>query len=191
VAEGLVLRIPGRGTFAVPSTGRYLRHFGSIEDLMALSADSEMQIASPLTSAVNPSAASRLRLSDDAVATLVFLRLHESVPFSHTQVSLPPWVGAKLGDVEELMVPGATSRLTIVGLLDQRLQSPIRDADQSISVASASAEVATALGVAPGSPLLRIDRTYSDTEGTYVQLGVSHFHPERYTYRVRLRRSPS
>jgi DNA-binding GntR family transcriptional regulator len=37
--------------------------------------------------------------------------------------------------------------------------------------------------------MLRVDRLYSDTTGTPVELSVSHFLPEQYTYRVTLRRS--
>ena len=41
----------------------------------------------------------------------------------------------------------------------------------------------------PGHPMLRVDRLYSDTFGRPVELSVSHFLPEQYTYRVTLRRS--
>lgn len=189
VAEGLVFRVPGRGTFATPSTGRYLRHFGSVEDLMALSADSELQVVDPLVDVVDPAAAGRLRLSADKVSVLSFLRLTDGVPFSHTHVHVPPQVRAALGDVPELSTAGRVSRVTVIGLLDGVLAHPIRDAEQSISVAIAPARVASELGVDPGTPVLRIDRTYLDTDSQPVELAVSHFHPDRYTYRVRLRRN--
>ena len=189
VAEGLVFRVPGRGTFATPSTGRYLRQFGSIEDLMALSADSELEVVEPLVDVVDPAAAGRLRLGDDKVSLVSFLRLTDGVPFSHTRVHVPPSVRAALGDVPELSTAGMVSRVTVIGLLDGVLARPIRDAEQSISVAIASPEVATALGTGPRTPVLRVDRTYLDTDSQPVELAVSHFHPDRYTYRVRLRRN--
>jgi hypothetical protein len=37
--------------------------------------------------------------------------------------------------------------------------------------------------------MLRVDRLYSDSSGAPVELAVSHFLPEQYTYRVTLRRS--
>jgi DNA-binding GntR family transcriptional regulator len=191
VAENLVYRVPGRGTFATPSSGRYLRQFGSVEDLMALSADSQMQVIRPLGAAVDPTAAGRLRLSDDRVARTTFLRLHQGEPFSHTTVSLPPPVAVRLGDLEELATPGTISPVTLIGLLDRVLESPIQDAEQSITVATASAEVAQGLGLQAGTPLLRIDRMYFDVEGDPVELAISHFHPDRYSYRVRLRRNPA
>ena len=35
VTEGVIYRVRGRGTFAVPGDGKYLRSFGSIDDLIA------------------------------------------------------------------------------------------------------------------------------------------------------------
>ena len=40
-----------------------------------------------------------------------------------------------------------------------------------------------------GHPMLRVDRLYTDNSGRPVELSVSHFLPEQYTYRVTLRRS--
>lgn len=190
VAEDLVFRVPGRGTFAKPSSARYLRQFGSIEDLMGLSADSQLQVLYPLTAAVEPAGAGRLRLSDDRVAKMTFLRLHHGEAFSHTAVYLPPRVRAQLGDVEELASPGTVSPVTVISLLDRVLESPIQSAEQSITVAFASGEVAQSLALPSGTPLLRIDRMYFETEDAPVELAISHFHPDRYSYRVRLRRNP-
>jgi len=191
VAEDLVYRVPGRGTFVTPSSGRYLRQFGSVEDLMGLSADSQMQVLQPLTAAVDPTAAGRLRLPDDRVATTTFLRVHHGEAFSHTVVFLPPDVRGRLGDVPELAEPGKVSQVTLIGLLDRALEQPIQDAEQSITVGTAPADVAQALDLALGTPLLRIDRMYFDTGGEPVELAISHFHPDRYSYRVRLRRNPT
>jgi DNA-binding GntR family transcriptional regulator len=69
------------------------------------------------------------------------------------------------------------------------LSEPIVEAAQSITVGDADAEVADAVGCAPGHPMLRVDRLYSDASGRPVELAVSHFLPEQYTYRVTLRRS--
>src|SRR5689334_7163043 len=44
VAEGVVYRVPGRGTYATESGGRYLRQLGSIEDLMSLSEDTTIEV---------------------------------------------------------------------------------------------------------------------------------------------------
>ncbi|WP_067460961.1 GntR family transcriptional regulator [Actinomadura macra] len=189
VAEGMVYRVPGRGTFAAPRSNGYLRQFGSIDDLMGLSVDTRMQITTPLRRRIDVDAAGRLRLPDDLVYRVDFRRVHDGTPFCLTTVTLPADVGLLLAPVTELATPGATSELTIIGLLDGRLEAPIAEAEQSVTVALADTEAAAQLGCAPGHRLLRIDRLYLDTTGTPVELAVSRFLPELHSYRTRLRRS--
>ncbi|HEV7626355.1 MAG TPA: GntR family transcriptional regulator [Streptomyces sp.] len=188
VSDGLVHRVPGRGTFAAPRGSRYLRQFGSVDDLMSLSVDTTMQLSSPLRRMIDVDAAGRLQLESDAVHTLGFLRLHEEVPFCHTTVWLPPGVGERLQSLPEVTEAGTTSTVTVIGLLDERLPSPVTDAEQSITVAPAPGPVAAELRCAADHPVLRIDRLYFTAAGQCVELAVSHFLPEQYSYRVRLRR---
>lgn len=93
VAEGLVHRVPGRGTFATPREEQYLRQFGSVDDLMGLAIDTRMQVVTPLHPRVDVDAAGRLGLHSDRVHKVAFLRLHEDTAFCHTSVFLPPEVG--------------------------------------------------------------------------------------------------
>lgn len=189
VSEGMVSRTPGRGTFAAPRGGAYVRQFGSVDDLMGLSVDTRMDVITPLRRQVDVVAAGRLRLSSDIVYTITFRRSHDETPFCVTVVSLPPEAGLALASVAELTAEGATSEVTIIGLLDTRLDAPIAEAEQSITVALADAFAAESLGCPVGRPLLRIDRLYLDTNGAPVELAVSHFLPELYSYRTNLRRS--
>jgi GntR family transcriptional regulator len=188
VAEGMVYRVPGRGTFVTRRDGAYLRQFGSIDDLMGLSVDTRMDVTVPLRRLVDVAAASRLRLPGDVVHSLTFRRSHDGMPFCVTTVSVPPAVAAVLAAVPELAAFGGSSGTTIIALLDARLPAPIAEADQSITVASAEPATAAQLGCRPGDPLLRIDRLYSDTAGRPVELAISHFLPELYSYRTKLRR---
>ena len=191
VAEGMVYRVPGKGTYASDPGRRYLRQLGSIEDLMSLSDDTTMEVLSGLRRRVDVDAASRLRLDDDVVFSVVFRRLHGAdpgVPFVSTTVHLVPWAAAALADEPEL-ADGAVGTQTVLGLLEPHLAEPITEAAQWITVASADEAVAAAVDCAPGHPMLRVDRLYSDAGGRPVELSVSHFLPEQYTYRVTLRRS--
>jgi DNA-binding GntR family transcriptional regulator len=185
VSEGAVYRVPGRGTFA---NERYLRQLGSIEDLMSLSDDTTMEVTSGLRRQVDVEAASRLRLDDDVVFAVSFRRLNSRVPFGVTRVSLPEAVARPVLDAAETLT-GAVSTTTIIGLIEPHLAEPIAEAAQSITVGAADPEVAEAVGCATGHPMLRVDRLYSDSSGAPVELAVSHFLPEQYTYRVTLRRS--
>lgn len=189
VSEGMVYRVPGRGTFAAPRDGAYVRQFGSIDDLMGLSADTQMDVITPLRRLVDVTAAGRLRLPGDIVYRVTFRRSHHGTPFCLTVVSVPPEAGEALGSAAELTAEGMTSEVTIIGLLDARLGAPIAEAEQSITVALADDRASQALGCPAGHPLLRIDRVYLDTNGTPVELAVSHFLPELYSYRTNLRRT--
>jgi len=191
VAEGVVYRVPGRGTYASESSGRYLRQLGSIEDLMSLSDDTSMEVVQGLRRRVDVDAASRLRLDDDIVYSVVFRRLHGAnpgVPFVSTTVHLPESVAQPLLGSSELAT-GAVGTNTVIGLLEPHLPDPIAEAAQSITVAPADTVVAAAVGCEPRHPMLRVDRLYADSSGRPVELSVSHFLPEQYTYRVTLRRS--
>lgn len=188
VAEGIVYRVPGRGTYASDSARRYLRQLGSIEDLMNLSQDTTMEVLSGLSRRVDVAVASRLRLDHDVVHTVVFRRLHDGVPFVATTVHLPEAVAAPVAGAAALAT-GSAGTHTVIGLLEPHLCEPIVEAAQSITVAAADAAVADAVNCAPGHPMLRVDRLYSDSSGRPVELAISHFLPEQYTYRVTLRRS--
>jgi GntR family transcriptional regulator len=188
VAEGMVYRVPGRGTYASDPAPRYLRQLGSIEDLMSLSDDTTMEVRAGLRRRVDVDAASRLRLDDDVVYSVVFRRLHEGVPFVLTTVHLVPSVAQQVL-ASPALADGAVGTHTVIGLLEPHLAEPIAEAAQSITVAPADDLVADAVGCVVGHPMLRVDRLYSDVNGRPVELSVSHFLPEQYTYRVTLRRS--
>ena len=169
VAEGVVYRVPGRGTYASESGRRYLRQLGSIEDLMSLSDDTTMEVLSGLRRRVDVDAASRMRLVDDVVYTVVFRRCHDGVPFVLTRVHLPePVARLVLGAPE--MADGAVSTSTVIGLTEPHLSEPIVEAAQSITVGAADREVADAVGCSAGHPMLRVDRLYADASGTPVEL---------------------
>jgi GntR family transcriptional regulator len=177
----------------VAEQDRYVNHFGSVEELMALSLDTECEVVSPLQRKVDIETASRLRLGSDEIYTVTLVRRHADVPFCHTSVYLPPRIGELLTRFGELAAAGRRSRVTVIGLIDVRLNDirlagGVAAAEQSVSAAGAPAFAARHLGCEPGEPLLRIDRLYFDAEDTPVELAVSYFDPEHYSYRVKLRR---
>src|SRR5689334_8023423 len=150
VAEGAVYRVPGRGTYA-SEPGRYLRQLGSIEDLMSLSDDTTMEVLTGLRRRVDLHAASRLRLDDDVVYSVVFRRLHDGVPFVLTTVHLVPAVAHAVLSAPELQ-DGAVGTQTVIGILEPHLIEPITEAAQSITVAPAESAVAEAVLCEPGHP---------------------------------------
>jgi DNA-binding GntR family transcriptional regulator len=189
VADEMVYRVPGRGTFAQPASDGYVRQVGSVDDLMGLSDDTVMEIVKPLVRRVDLVSAGRLRQLSDVIYELRFVRIHDAERFCLTKVFLPTHVGKELLNVEEVTTMGATSTLTIIGLLDARLPNPIAEAQQSITVESVKGSDATDLGCDEGHPTLRIDRLYLDTNEQCVELATSYFLPEQYSYRISLRRN--
>jgi GntR family transcriptional regulator len=188
VSEGIIYRVAGRGTYPVAEEDRYVNHFGSVEELMALSLDTECQVVSPLQRKVDVATAGRLRLPSDEIAAVTLLRLHADVPFCYTSVYLPPRIGRLLAGSDELAAAGRRSRVTVIGLIDAQLSGSVAAAEQSISAAGAPVPAGRHLGCEAGQPLLRIDRLYFDGAGDPVELAVSYFDPEHYSYRVKLRR---
>lgn len=191
VAEGLIFRIRGRGTFAMdagPSDGQYLRSIGSVNDLLALSEDTELQTVKPLERRADVQAAGRLRLDRDEVCSATLRRLHEDLPFCITYVHLPVDVGTEIMRSGALTVPGELRRTTVIELIQKTTDEPIASANQSINAAVASDEVAPQIDCAPGQPVLRVDRLYFNATGQPVELAISYFNPDRYSYRLALRR---
>ena len=188
VSEGIIYRVAGRGTYPVADAGRYLRHFGSVQDLMALSLDTECEVITPLRRVVDVASASRLRLPSDQVYTTALVRRHGAVPFCHTTVFLPPRIGELVSDAAELARPGQRSQVTVIGLIDARLPGSIRGAEQSITAAAAPPLAARHLDCPAGDPVLRVDRLYTADAADPVELAVSYFDPAHYSYRVTLRR---
>jgi GntR family transcriptional regulator len=187
VADGLVRRIPGRGTFAAHGGSQYLRRFGTVEDLMSLSEDTEMEVLAPLTRRIDIEAAGRLGLPSDVTATISFRRLHLGVPFCITDVYLPPDIGSLIAGIPEVQ-QGARNARTIIGLLDPVLPEPISGADQMITVTVADSRVAAATECEVSEPMLRIDRIYRTVSGDPVELAITRFVASRYSYRSSLRR---
>jgi GntR family transcriptional regulator len=190
VYEGVITRIPGRGTFVSGGgSKRYLRQFGSIEDLMSLSVDSDLVVREPLQRRIEVAASSRLQLDSDVVFSVKFDRVHQDEIFCITTVYVPPDIGNLLEQKGELSEVGSTRSITVIGLIDAEAEHPIAEAAQSITAVSADDAMAEILSVKPTQPLLRIDRLYFDTHARPVELAISYFAPQHYSYRVRLRRT--
>jgi DNA-binding GntR family transcriptional regulator len=187
VAEGMVYRIPGRGTFAMNDDGKYLGSSGTIEDLMAFALDTELEILDPPSLRVEIDAAGRLRLDTDEVVALRFRRFHEGRPYCVTTAFVPLPLGRRLFEVPELSDVGTRRPITVLAVVQDLAGSPIAGAEQSITAVAAPVEVCAEIECNPGAPVLRIDRVYVDRDGNRLELAVNHFNPSRYSYRFHMR----
>jgi GntR family transcriptional regulator len=185
VAEGLVRRIPGSGTYPVQSgqRDRYVRPVGTIEDLMQWR-DSEMELIEPFALECAPEIASLLELPSKVVARLTLRRTFDGKPFAFSRVSLPPDVAARLVDDGALPPPGVG---TIIGSVAALLPEAVTEVQQEITAVALPTEVAEPLECEPGAPALRVSRVYFDAADRPIEVAITHYNADRYTYRLVLR----
>lgn len=189
VADGIVTRVPGRGSFPASAAGPYVRSLSSFEDLLAQSKDTELEIVAPLQRAASPPPEAVRRLGAETLVELRARRLHAGLPYCFVIVSMIEEVGRQLGRVRLLRSTGARRKTTVLELLDGVLRPPIVAATMDVTVDAVPADVAPFLDVDEGRPVLRIDRLYLDANRRPVDLAISYLNPERYSYRLELRRT--
>lgn len=91
------------------------------------------------------------------------------------------WLPARL-------FPGLTDHSlsgSLYGVLGAKYGRPPVSADEHLSPCLASAEVAELLGLAAGAPLMRVERTATDSTGVVVEHAADLFHPDRVSFLVR------
>jgi GntR family transcriptional regulator len=191
VADGLVYRVQGRGTFVsgLPTGRQYVQSVGSIEDVAAMAENVVLEVVDGIRPEINVDAAGRMGLPSDEVFTGSVRRLYGGVPFAISWFWLPPAVGRVVLEDGLVSDPGAHRRESVLRAVERLCRRTIAGAQQSITARAASDEVAAHLDIGPGTPTLRVDRLYHDTSGDAVELATSYFNPSRYSYRVTLRRS--
>jgi GntR family transcriptional regulator len=186
VADGLVYRVPGRGTFvtSLSKRGRYLRLMGTLEEIMAWEG-TQMEVLDPIELRDEPEVAARLELPSEEVAALVVRRLYEGLPFVVTHIYLTPEIGKPMQ--AECLPRGGPG--TVIGTLEERfISSPIAEVSQDITAIPTPVELSSLIDCQTGEAILHAERLYRDTNGTPVELAVSHYNPRRYSYRLEMRR---
>lgn len=188
VNEGIVERIPGRGTFANPP-GQYVRSLGSLDDLLAQSVDTEMEVVQALGLVRVPHGNAVSQLASKEVMEVRIRRIHDNLPFSVVVVSVPADIGKRLGRVALINRKGGRHKITVLEILDRVLDPPIIKAKQIVTVDRVPRNIAELIDCKPGRPVLRIDRLFIDGNQRPVELAVNYFNPDRYAYRLELKRS--
>lgn len=183
-AEGLIKRIPGRGTFATGAhNAKYVRAFGNVSDIMAFATDTTLRVIEPLHAVRNEQIARRLGEQGDEVETMVVTRLRHGQPMGVAEV----YITREMASLVPPLSTAVDHHVAIIQLLERAVGEPIVDADQEITAASAAGPAAWHLSVPEGTPLLRIERLYHLPDGRPMELAISHYRPDRYSYRMSLR----
>jgi len=186
--EGLVTRMRGKGTMPTVPQGRAqastVPHVsgGLLDNIVSVSMRTRVQVLEWRRMPAPPSVSTALGLPPGApVLKVVRVRKFKTQPIAYTVVYVP-------GDLA-----GALDRHTLqdtpmlVALQQHGVE--VVSAEQTLGAAVADLDVARILRIAPGVPLLRVSRVASDSKGRPVQFLVGLYHPERYTYQMRLSRA--
>ncbi len=186
VAEGLVARGRGKGTFVKPRTpnsaiGQSQLLSASALRLQASGDSSDLQLISSKRVMPTNEVAKILQIPSDAVVEeLIRLRRFDRQPVAYLTSYVP----------EELSRKICRRRLRerpILTLLEEAGIN-VSKAKQSINAKLADAVVASALMVPVGAPLLSISRVAFDEKARPVQYLKGLYRPDCYDYRIELSR---
>lgn len=110
----------------------------------------------------------------------VRVRHVEDAPFSHLTTHVPEPVAARISEADMATTP--------LYLLLERAGVRLARARQSVSATLADAEVAEALDLAVGAPLIALTRVTFDAEGQGVEHLSALYRPDRYRFDMELAR---
>jgi DNA-binding GntR family transcriptional regulator len=183
VQEGRLYRHAGRGTFATAVAGndRRLRVIGSIDDIMAMGAETWFEVLTREKMPVPANIAQALRLPPGSNGYRICgVRHGDGGPFQHATAWLPPAIGQALSD-DDLSK-------SLIGFIERQLNMPIKFMEQTVDAALAPRSVAELLKLRPRSPLLLFERTYFAASGEPVEYALTYQTGRRYPYKVSLSR---
>lgn len=181
---GLVRRQRGNGTVVIyDATAPAVK--GSfdtmIDGLTRMGLETEVQLLDCTVGSASPAIAESLEIPmGSSVQRIVRLRKLNDEPFSYLVTYIPDDVADAYDDSE-------LTNQSLLKLLERAGHAPI-DAEQTISAIAAEPAVAAVLGIAPGSPLLRIHRIMRDQNGRPVQNITANYRADKFEYHMRLSR---
>lgn len=184
-AEGVVVRLQGKGTTLVPrkpGAPPPLWVFGSLEDMIAYGFETTYALLQHGTAPVTPDVAEALRLESGALAyRFLGTRATDQATFALLESWLPYQIGVQVAPILHGNSP-------IIALIENNLGVHVAEVEQSFTAVPARRAVAQHIGVRAGRPTLLIRRLYFDTSGAPLALSINFCNPARFHYRVRLRR---
>jgi GntR family transcriptional regulator len=186
--ESLVVRRQGVGTFPAAQAAQQeapARIAGLIENLITIGLETTAKLLAYDPRAPMPAfVAAALQLAPDArCLRLQRLRRHKKKPVSLTTVFVPPAFASHI-DRKSL------DDRPVVRILEQAGIRAV-SAEQSLSAVAADDQAASELGVAIGSPLIRLRRVVFEKGGAPLLYQQSLYNPDRYEYYMLLSRDNS
>lgn len=153
-----------------------------IDGLTRMGLETEVQLLDCTVGTASPAISEALDLKGGkSVQRIVRLRRLDGEPFSYLVTYIPYDIADGYDDAK-------LASESLIKLLEQAGHAPV-EAEQTITATQAEPAVAANLGVAPGSPLLRIHRIMKDASGRPVQDITAHYRADRFEYHMRLNRN--
>lgn len=101
-------------------------------------------------------------------------------PLSYLEAYLPDDT-ARFVSPEDL-----SGKIPLARVVEMRTGKSFAFAEQTMGAVGAPPDVAKALALQVGHPVMRMERVYFATDGTVLDATEAHYHPQRYQYSVRL-----
>ena len=182
---GLVRRQRGIGTVVIYDVAAPTVK-GSFETMIhgltRMGLEPDVQLLDCTVGTASPAISEALELKGGkSVQRIVRLRRLDGEPFSYLVTYIPYDIADGYDDAQ-------LASESLIKLLEQAGHAPV-EAEQTITATQAEPAVAANLGVAPGSPLLRIHRIMKDASGRPVQDITAHYRADRFEYHMRLNRN--
>ncbi len=182
VREGFIERRQGSGTFIRrrnPFQGT-INLTGTIEDLMAMGTDTDIQLVDVQTVQAGDREAEELQIEPNEDVTFIKrLRSYRKTPYGYIEVFLPRAIGEQL--TQEDLTHGSLLRA-----LENRLGKSLGEAKQIITASLADSYSAQLLEIRVGAPLLSIRRTVYDFAGTPLAFVHTQYRSDIYHFNVKL-----
>jgi GntR family transcriptional regulator len=183
-SDKLVTRHRGRGTIAI-GTGAVPVVKGSfdtlIESLHLMGLETEVEVLDITDMVADSQVAEFLNLEPGAkVQRATRRRKLQGAPFSHLVTYVPAEIASRYSRKDM----ASTSLLVLL----ERAGAAAFEAEQWITAVAADPQVASALDIAPSSPLLKIERIMRDANGQPVQLIHAHYRSDKFQYHVKSHR---
>jgi len=179
-AERLVMRQQGRGTFVVEHTPAHvLFRFFNMFDAAGKLIIPDSRRTRPTAGRATSAEATALQLAPGAeVIRIDRVRTRAGIPFISETIRLPRELFADLAQIEEL--PN-----TLYDLFQKTYGILLVRTEDRLSATAADAETAGVLNLAPGTPLLRVDRTAFGLDDRPIEWRVSLCHLQGAHYLAR------
>ena len=181
--RGLVERQRGRGTRVLQSPAQPVRASidGLLENVGRMGRNTTVEVLQSETLPAGKEVARALQIDpDDPVVRAVRVRHLGGEPMSYLVTAVPPDIGQRISGQDLSSVP--------LLLLLERAGVPVATAQQTISATLADAEVAAALGIATGAPLIEVRRVVFDRASRPVEYIRILYRPDRYQFEMTMQR---